>query len=696
MILSEVKTKEGTEPITAYEWDEAPLYQISFGKLQRNKRLYLYAEEFGCLDTETSHIGLDKTWIYQWAIKFNGVYIYGRKPSEFIRFLERLRDFYKLHTMKKIIFYVHNLAYDSTYLKHYLKEYDSKLSIFAVDNHAVLIMDCFGFRFLCSYKLTNMSLDLLAKTYGERYEKAVGEVNYNLVRFQDEELTASDWFYMFSDVASQHDGISGYLSVNGYSYAYQAPYTSTGFVRAECRKAAAKETKWRSEFTKSALDAEMYALAKQSFMGGITIASWKYAGETIEGKPIGHKDFASSYPARQMMDYFPIGRPMRYGSIESEKELSFLLKKYCCIFVAKLDGVQIKEGITAPYIPSSKCLELKGDLKLNGKVIVAETLTMSMTEIDLEIIRKQYHIRGGLKVSHMVIFDRGPAPAWLKKEVMRFYEAKCTLKKSDPRLYMASKAKLNSIYGMSASSLVHPLIEADEELILHTTDALSPEEIQKQINRYYNSYNNFMPYQLGVYTTAHARAALINMIEAVGYENFLYCDTDSVFYIKTEEGEQRLNEMNQRIKERAISAGATIGDNILGLAESEPDLVSFRALHAKCYAMQEVGSDKISVTIAGIPKKSTKWIDGKPVTMTNADELGDINKLADGFTFRHCGGTRAVYLEQSIENIIIEGHPIETCGGCIIENIEKVVSDTMFTYGEDYSLLHVKIEQIYE
>ena len=191
-----------------------------------------------------------------------------------------------------------------------------------------------------------------------------------------------------------------------------------------------------------------------------------------------------------------------------------------------------------------------------------------------------------------------------------------------------------------------------------------------------------------VYTTAWARYALVvGLIETVGYENFLYCDTDSVFYLETPENKKKMEEYRKQCIDDAIKHNAYIGNKYLGEPTDEPPIRAFRGLHAKCYAMEELndetGKYELKVTIAGIPKKSTKFINGKAVTMTNAQELGKIDNLVDGFKFKHCGGTRAIYNERPIEYKNINGHMTELASNVIIENIEKEISDTMWTQDGD-------------
>ena len=696
MIESYVKTKKGRESIKAYTVDECKLPMLTFKDLQRNHKFYKYATKYICIDTETSHKDLETAWVYQWAAKLGSLYVYGRRPSEIIELLQKIAEYYGLGADKKILIYFHNMQYDMQYLKLFIRQYDPTADFLAIDKHGVIQVDVLGFKILCSYKLTNMSLAALSENYAENYDKAVGEIDYNIVRYQDTNLSASDWFYMFSDVASQDDGIKGYLKMQGYRYAYQAPITSTGFVRTNCRKAARDDEDWRDEFLNSRLSLEQYNLARQCFMGGVCIASFMYSGQTVRSDKLRHKDFTSSYPARQMLDYFPVGRPSWYGAVETAEELDHLLNTYCCIFVLTLDDVHIKPGVTAPCIPSSKCIHKEGELKLNEKIVSADTLTIVVCELDYKWIMKQYDVYGDIYIDKMLIFERGQMPGWLKQEVFSYFKYKSTLKDATDEqsilLYGKSKNMLNSIYGMTATSILREVFKMDDDWILEKKDQ-DDHDKQVALDKYYRSYNNFMPYQFAIYTTAAARDALYTMIECVGYNNFLYCDTDSVFYIETPENKQAMEKYRESCRKRAKDAGAYVNDKYLGEPTNEPPLRAFRALHSKCYAMEEynkkTGKFELNVVIAGIPQKSTKWIDGKPVTRSNADELGSIDNLEDGFTFKHCGGTRCVYNERPIETININGHLTELASSAVIENIDKKISNTMYTTDADYSCLNI-------
>ena len=689
MIRSMIKRKDDSvDTITAVTVEEYRPHKIRWHSRKQYRSSVLYAADYAVLDTETSHFGA-AGWIYQWAVYFQGDYIIGRRPSELLELFRHWKTYYGLCSSRRILVYIHNMSYDLQYLKWFLLKYDPDTRFFCTDPHTVLIVDMDGIRICCSYKLTNLSLAKLADSYADTYVKASGEIDYNVVRYQDSDLTGRDWLYMLSDVASQYDGIRGYLRAMGYRHAADAPYTSTGFVRVSGRRESEREY-WFEKFQECALQLEQYKLCNQGFIGGQVIASYLYAGRIVED--LGHVDFTSSYPTRIMLDYLPKGKGFWAGAPQDPDDLELLMEEFCCVFIAYFHNITIRPKVSAPYIPGSKALFCRADHRSNGKLVHAEDFSMAMTEVDWKWIKRQYTWER-VEIGSILCFARGTAPGWLKKQTMEYYRKKCELKHVDPALYAASKAMLNSLYGMTATQIVRQEYAMDEHLMISQDNSRSDEE---QLEKYYSSRKNFMPYQYSLYITAWARDALHTLIESIGYDNFVYCDTDSVFYRNRTECRQAIEDYNTQIIRRSLAAGAYIDDdNILGVAEDEPHIKRFKALHAKCYAY-ETDDDQLHVTIAGIPKKTTKWIDGEPVTITSADELGDLDNLADGFVFRHNGGSRILYVEEEPQLLEINGHETELASAAIIEDIEKEISDTMYSVGKNYELLHLEFEQAIE
>ena len=110
MIDSYVKTKNGRQAIKAYTPDEMKLPILTFKEQQKNHKITKYATKYICLDTETSHTDNTTAWVYQWAAKLSSLYVYGRKPSEIIEFMQIVAEHYQLSTDKKIILYIKKSA----------------------------------------------------------------------------------------------------------------------------------------------------------------------------------------------------------------------------------------------------------------------------------------------------------------------------------------------------------------------------------------------------------------------------------------------------------------------------------------------------------------------------------------------------------------------------------------------------------
>ena len=84
---SYVKTRSGREEIDAHRIERAELPDLRWITIKRRRKSIQMAVEYICLDTETSHYGLDCAWIYQWAMRIADTYIYGRTAPEIIRAL---------------------------------------------------------------------------------------------------------------------------------------------------------------------------------------------------------------------------------------------------------------------------------------------------------------------------------------------------------------------------------------------------------------------------------------------------------------------------------------------------------------------------------------------------------------------------------------------------------------------------------
>lgn len=648
-----------------------------------------------CLDTETSwNHDLENPigWIYQWAVKFGtDPVVYGRTPSQFIFILKKLRDYCNLsdETKDKIVIYVHNLSYDIQYLKDFLISEFGEYKILAIDNHKFISFTCGNFIFKCSYKLSNKSLEKWGNDLNVKHKKKVGTVDYSKIRYQDTFLSDIDNEYMENDVLSMYECIETTLKLYKDTIS-SIPLTSTGYIRRDCRQNFKEDfiTNWR-EFQDTKINKEVYLASRSAFMGGLTHGNRFYQEKTIKGT-IRHRDFRSHYPSQQRTRDFPIGKWVKLNRNNENVSLTKLkanLKNNCALIQIVIKNPELKDKkISMPYLSVAKCKENKIGkiycIEDNGRILKMTGITILwLTEIDLQIIFNQYKFNYIIK--NVYLCRKGKLPNFMIKTIDKHFYGKTHYKKlakkeKDPNKkfdyemsLMKSKNGLNGIYGMSATDIVREEIIMDSygENPWHKN---KPDDIQGVIDKYYNSKNNFMRYPWGLYTTAYARKELLYFCELIGWENVLYCDTDSIFYISNDEIEEKIRLVNETMTEDSMNKKAYIkseGEIVTYnyFDDEDENITDFRFLHAKCYAY--ICENKLKCVIAGV-----KQYEDATRKFSRENELGTIDNLKSGFKFIRCGGTRSKYVESGVETIFIDNHRIEYASSCLIIPVEKTLS----------------------
>lgn len=663
-------------------------------------------EEAIYLDTETSNIfdeesGEGVGWVYQWALRFAGEWAFGRKPTEILEALQRIAQTNRLYSTKCVV-YVHNLSYDIQYLKDWLidKYGADNYNLIATNPHKFISFSIGPWIFKCSYKLSNRSLAKWAKDLNTTARKQVGIVDYNVIRYQDTQLKYTDWKYMYFDVLTLEECVRKQLENYGDTLA-TLPLTSTGYIRRDARKRFKADKRNRAEFEKSKLSPHLYKMFRRAFAGGLTHQNRFIKNDIVtppEGCTIRHRDFRSHYPTQQTArEYgFPVGAFVPfYRYREGRKPFTFedvdkWQKTHCLIMEIAIKNMTIKKGVTFPYAQSVKWFDgrtkdFKRTIDDNGRVLQALGCSkVTLTELDLKWIRKQY------KFDYVILevygAKRGSAPKYLIDTVKEKYLGKTQYKEEVKQAQregkstdiiqdletslMKSKNGLNGIFGMSATNPVRT------EYVLKSNgewekEQLTEELLEEKLEKFYKSRNNFMSYQLGVYTTALARNDLMTVIEIIGYSNVLYVDTDSAFYISNPEVEQRIEAYNKQQNEHAEKIGAYIVHNgkktyFDAFDDENENIIRFVSLHAKAYAY-ETTDGELHCTIAGVSEYGRNG-------NTRVKELGCLENMHENFVFKDCGGTRCVYLEDRPHIETINGHLLEVAGSAIILPVEKTLS----------------------
>lgn len=403
---------------------------------------------------------------------------------------------------------------------------------------------------------------------------------------------------------------------------------------------------------------------------------------------IAHFDFKSHYPSRQQLNYFPLSWKLYANEKDnvSLEEFDNLCNNYCVLADVAFINLRIKKEVTAPYISKSKVLNknvfyyndwnFKGTD--NGRVLNAYgVLLLTVTELDYKWIIKQYDT-DNVFFNKVYISKRTEFPLSIRSECIdKYFIVKENGKKDGEYMYLKYKEWLNSIYGMTATDIVreectYNFNEREWEVKKIKDDS---KLLSEKLNKYYKSRNNFMSYQYGVYTTAHARNELFTLIEIIGYNNFIYSDTDSIFFICTDEILEKIKEYNNKIKAKKVGVQTKKGFICYGTFENEEeDIRRFKFLHAKCYGMECGKEHKLKITIAGVTKDNKKVGKDK---ITREQELQSLENLQDGFIFKECGGTRSIYTAEEPHIECINGHNVEIASSCVVVHTEKEIGGNL-------------------
>lgn len=597
-------------------------------------------------------------FMYIWQFCIKGVVFFGRTWKEFLDFIDKVSDLLKLDDKHKLVIYVHNLSFEFEFIRKFI-DFNN---IFATAPHKVLKASTDKLEFRCSYYLSNMSLlKFIENTPGAIHLKSKADLDYKKIRTPQTKLTPKELGYCFNDVKGLEEAMLNLLQKDTLK---SIPLTSTGYVRRDCRLAMRKNKKNRKMFLSTRLSYEQFVLCEECFRGGNTASSRYYCNELL--KNVGSYDLSSSYPYQMMAKEYPVGAFIKY-TIESEKELKHLNSAYCTIGRYCFTNVRVKKNVPIPYIPVSK-ITTNNCTAFNGRLLKADYVNISLTNIDYEIIKSQYEF-DDLYVKDFYIARKGELPKELKAVIMDYYDKKTTLKGIIEFVYeyFLSKGKLNAIYGMTVTNPCKGETVLDEETGEWSTDDTNKAEL---LDKFYKSWNSFLPYQWGIFVTANARKQLQDGIDKVGLD-VVYCDTDSIKYVN--DHEQDFKELNDKIN-KSFSANRNGVDYPMGVWDSENqkgkyyEYNQFKTLGAKKYAFTKQG--KLGITVAGLAKKE------------GAKELakkGGIKKFENGAVFNNSGRSSVYFNNEEIHTIIVEGVEIETASNiAIVETTYTLgITDTM-------------------
>lgn len=616
-------------------------------------------------------------YIWQWAFMdqdYNYIVVYGREWADFIMFYRKLTMY--MDDKTRMVTYVHNLSYEFQFLRGIIP-FGSN-DVFCVDNRQPLKAVSRGIEFRCSYKLSNMSLRKFAES--EHCTNLKTELNYMEKRYSYTELSSGEIEYCINDVICLCEAVIRKMQHDNDTL-YTIPLTSTGYVRREVKKVVTGRPQLLKKIREMYPDRDVYNMLKQAFRGGNTHANRYYADTIIDNKYYGmvhSADRSSSYPAVICNNLYPMSvfESIENPDIKKIYHYIYDLNRAVLMTIGIYDLRLNDISWGCPYISRSKCSTVSNGVFDNGRVLSADYVELTITDVDFKIIQEEY--KGDFIILKASSAKYGKLPQCIIDTVIKYYRGKTELKGVDGQeyFYMKSKNLLNSIYGMMVQDPAKDLIlfEHGDERHVESGYAYegkgTPEILEKARKK------AFLNYAWGVWVTAWARYELERGIEIASADGcqFLYCDTDSVKYI----GDADFSKYNAEKIEESKASGSYATDpkgttHYMGVFESEHDMHNFKTLGAKKYAYTD---DKgFHITVAGVGKsKGAKEIE------SYAEKHGKppIDCFNVGFVFSDAGSLEAVYNDIPLGDFKTENdsNGIETY---IISNV--CLRPTTYTLG---------------
>lgn len=640
-------------PFDSIDFDNLPEFTPE-EKPKGYRAKFLYNKQVCAFDIETTALAeIQQSVMYVWQFAIENYVIVGRTWEQFKTLVEWLNI---LSNGKRVVVYVHNLSYEFQFLSGIFHFSDK--DVFIVENRKILKAVFDNLEFRCSYLLTNLNLNALTKRYNVEHQKLSGEeFDYTVRRFSDTPLTDRELQYCVNDVLGLVEAIHKILELNNDTL-YTIPLTSTGFVRRVCKSAMRAEHK---QIIKAFPDYEVFRLLRKAFRGGNTHAN-RYFADTVINSTVRSADITSSYPFQQVCKKFPVYPFEKVHNLDIHYVDRLIDRGKAVLFQVALSDLKIRgKYVVIPYIPIDKAVSLRGAVNDNGRILQADYAELVITDIDWQIIVKQYSFKASLMVAYKSSYDL--LPDGLRNSNIEFYKKKTELKgvKGQELFYMKNKEMLNSIYGMSVQNPAKRSIlfndNSDEPDLYKEDETLTEEELLLQSKR-----KAFTCYQFGVWTTAHARKSLQDGIDICG-EDIIYCDTDSCKYINNHDFQQYNDEVRRLSIQRGLYATDIKGiTHYGGVYEPDGEYQSFITQGAKKYAYVEDG--EIHITVSGVGKKEG----AKALT-----EAGGLDKFREGFIFHHCGKTESIYTDIDYGWYQTDGHNI-------------YISRNVFIRDQDYTL----------
>lgn len=559
--------------------------------------------------------------MYIWMLGINDQIYYGRTWQELQAMMLKIN----FHSPVRKYIHVNNLGFEFEYLKSVFLFKNVKARKSHKVRSADLVM--YPVTFKCTYIMTNCALEKIPEQYNLDVVKKVGDLDYNKNRNSLTKLTEKEQGYCEYDCLVLYK----YLlkEVEQYGSLQKIPNTSTGKVRRELHNKIDNDEDYKKKTAMSInTDGKIYNILTECFCGGYTHASWLYADTIL--KNVVSYDFTSSYP--YCLCCFPY--PATTFKQCNITDLNNMVNGFAYIMRIKLFNISSQQFNT--FLSKNKCRKIRGGRYDNGRIMKAEYLETTITDVDWRYLQKAYNIqRENYEVIEIYYALYDYLPKQLIEFILQKYVEKTKLKNVEGQQYKYSRVKslFNAIYRMCCTNEICAQVSYDNDLGWDETDLTNDQILKKLIGE---KKRAFLSFSTGVFCTAWARSNLINCILELD-DHVAYCDTDSLKLCEGFDKKVILNynkNVVERIKKVCNDLNLNFEDfepediegnkHLLGEFDNDGNYKEFITQGAKKYAyIKEVKKSKVKkganvikdygtkcdvleITVSGVPKSGAK------------------------------------------------------------------------------------------
>lgn len=554
---------------------------------------FQYLSGINAFDLEDSKIIIDNVkhgLVYLWTLNVCDTNIIGRSIDDFIECCETICEY--IPDGKRIVVWIHNLSHEFQFLKDFFDMEEvfcpvSRQPIRALMNQKIELRDTW-------YLFGKQSLDDACASMG--IEGKMQGFDHEVVRTPETELTNDEIMYNVVDVIRTKQIVELKLKQCNDNL-YTVPFTSTGYTREKVKKVR-RELPWLSTLKPNF---ETHEKLEFTNNGGVAMANKRKTCQLINN--VQYWDMVSAYIFALCCLQFPI-RPFKTfnqevnGKFDKTEIERFERLGRCWFAKVRLLNVKIKKDRFMEYIPEGKCTQKLNAVSNCGRIISADFLELWITDVDWNIINDTYDFDEYFEFDDVNYSKYGKLPEKLTTLLKNLFADKTMLKGcSDKSLYDHAKALLNAVYGIMVQSLTR------RQAIFEEGEGFSSVDMHNEES--YKNKKMLLPYQWGVWTTAHTRNLLFEAVKICG-RSIVYIDTDCVIFEENEAVEAKLNELNEQRIEIAKNNFAYASDrngrvHYMGIFEHDKTFEEFKTLGPKMYCGKIDG--EVQLTCSGVNKK---------------------------------------------------------------------------------------------